>query len=169
MVTLTAAAAGSSIFAGWAGEGCSSTGVCQVTMDATRQVTATFNLVAGQPGYGSTSAPGSNINVGTVSEGSTISATLTVRETGDTTLVVTPALSGADSADYGFAPSTLTILDGGAARDLTIGCTPSTTRTLVATLTVAHNAPGSPAVYPLRCTGIVLDNYVYLPLVVRNN
>jgi hypothetical protein len=119
------------------------------------------------PGYGSIPLPGSSINVGTTDVGSTISATLTIREMGDLMLVVTPTLGGADAADYGFAPSTLTILDGGAARDLTIGCTPSVTRTLAATLAVAHNAPGSPAVYPLTCTGGV-SHYVYLPLVLRN-
>ncbi len=99
--------------------------------------------------------------------GSTVSATLTIGETGDMTLVVTPTLSGADGADLKFAPTTLTILDGGPARDLTIGCTPSITGTLAATLTVAHNAPGSPAVYPLNCTGEAL-HYIYLPLVLKN-
>jgi hypothetical protein len=166
-VTLTAAAAEGSTFAGWAGGGCGGTGACQVTMDASRHVTATFDLVANQPGYDSTPAPGSSINVGTARVGNTISVTLTIRETGDMMLVVTPTLGGADSADYGFAPSTLTILDGGAARDLTIECTPSVSRTLLATLTVAHNALGSPAVYPLSCTGVVLDNYIFLPLVLR--
>jgi hypothetical protein len=131
-------------------------------MDATRQVTATFS----QPGYGSIPAPDSSINVGTTDVGSTISATLTISETGDATLVVTPTLSGADAADFGFAPITLSIPDGGAAQHLTIGCTPSDNRTLAATLTVAHNAPGSPAVYPLSCTGGALH---YLPLVLRNH
>jgi hypothetical protein len=166
-VTLTAAAAGGSAFAGWAGEGCGGTGDCIVTMDTARHVTATFDLVPDQPGYDSTPASGSSIHVGTAPLGSTISATLTIRETGNTTLVVTPTLSGADSADYEVAPITLTILDGGAARDLTIGCTPSVSKTLVATLTVAHNAPGSPAVYSLSCTGAVLNNDIYLPLVLR--
>jgi hypothetical protein len=32
---------------------------------------------------------------------------------------------------------------------------------------VVHNAPGSPAIYPLSCTGEAL-RYVYLPLVLRN-
>jgi hypothetical protein len=169
VVTLTAVAAGGSTFAGWAGEGCSGTGACQVTMDAPRQVTATFNLAPGQPGYGSTPPPGSNIDVGTASVGTTVSTTLTIRETGDMTLVVTPTLSGADAHDFGLAPTTLTILDGGAAQDLTIGCTPSLTGTLAATLTVAHNAPGSPAVYGLSCTGAAFDYAVYLPVVVRDS
>jgi hypothetical protein len=109
------------------------------------------------------------------SVGSTISTTLTINEIGDMSLAVTPTLSGSDVADFGVTPSTLTIPDGGAAQDLIISCTPSSTgtlgtlaRTLATTLTVAHNAPGNPAVYPLRCIGGAL-RYVYLPLVIRNN
>jgi hypothetical protein len=43
-VTLTAAAATGSTFAGWTGSGCSGTGTCQVTMTEARSVTATFFL-----------------------------------------------------------------------------------------------------------------------------
>jgi hypothetical protein len=135
---------------------------------------AVFTITGGiaQPGYSSTPAPGSAINVGTANVGSTVSATLTISETGEATLVVTPTLSGADAAAFGFAPTTLTIPDGGAAQDLTISCTPSVSgtlaTTLAATLTVAHNATNSPAVYPLRCTSGTL-HYVYLPLVLRND
>ena len=42
-VTLAAAPAGNSVFAGWSG-GCSGTGSCVVTIDAAKSVTATFNL-----------------------------------------------------------------------------------------------------------------------------
>jgi len=45
-VTLAAAPAGGSSFAGWSGAGCSGTGNCQVTMDAAKSVTATFNISA---------------------------------------------------------------------------------------------------------------------------
>jgi hypothetical protein len=120
-----------------------------------------------QPGYGSTPAPGSTINVGTAGVGRTVSTALTISETGEATLGVTPTLSGPDAGDFGFAPTTLSILNGGPAQDLTISCTPSFTGTLAGTLTVAHNASGSPAVYPLRCTGEPLT-YIYLPLVLRN-
>ena len=44
-VTLTAAAATDSTFAGWTGGGCSGTGTCVVTMDQTQTVTATFSEV----------------------------------------------------------------------------------------------------------------------------
>jgi phospholipase C len=43
VVTLTATAAANSSFAGWSGGGCSGTGPCVVTFNASQQVTATFN------------------------------------------------------------------------------------------------------------------------------
>jgi hypothetical protein len=43
VVTLTAAPAASSTFAGWSGAGCSGTGTCVVTMSAAASVQATFN------------------------------------------------------------------------------------------------------------------------------
>jgi outer membrane protein assembly factor BamB len=43
-VTLSATPAGSSLFTGWSGEGCSGTGDCQVVMSKARNVTATFTL-----------------------------------------------------------------------------------------------------------------------------
>jgi hypothetical protein len=42
-VTLTAAPAAGSSFAGWSGGGCSGTGTCTTTMDADKTVTAAFN------------------------------------------------------------------------------------------------------------------------------
>jgi secreted trypsin-like serine protease len=48
-VTLTASAASGSTFAGWDGEGCSSTGACVVNMDQAREVTATFGVQASSP------------------------------------------------------------------------------------------------------------------------
>jgi hypothetical protein len=46
-VTLTASPLGGSTFAGWAGEGCSGTGTCEVVVDSAHSVTATFNLGGG--------------------------------------------------------------------------------------------------------------------------
>jgi hypothetical protein len=51
-VTLTAAAASGSTFAGWSGEGCSGTGPCTVSMTQARSVTATFNIQQAQGGGG---------------------------------------------------------------------------------------------------------------------
>jgi hypothetical protein len=137
-------------------------------MDTIRQVTATFDAKTSYPSYDSNPAPGSEISLGMTSVAGTFSATLTISETGEAALVVTPTLGGADAEEFSIAPSTLTIPDDAAAQDLTISCTPSATRTLAATLTVVHNAPGSPAVYLLNCTGRKWDT-VYLPLVVRND
>ena len=49
VVTLSASASGGSTFASWSGEGCSGTGTCIVTMSASRNVTATFNLQSSFP------------------------------------------------------------------------------------------------------------------------
>jgi len=46
VVTLTAAPASGSSFAGWSGGGCSGTGACTVTMNASTSITATFNSTA---------------------------------------------------------------------------------------------------------------------------
>jgi len=46
-VTLTAAAASGSTFAGWSGGGCSGTGNCVATMNSAQTVTATFNTSGG--------------------------------------------------------------------------------------------------------------------------
>ncbi|MCP4539001.1 MAG: hypothetical protein GY832_17840, partial [Chloroflexi bacterium] len=43
-VTLTAMASGNATFGGWSGAGCGGTADCVVTMDAAKQVTATFTL-----------------------------------------------------------------------------------------------------------------------------
>jgi uncharacterized repeat protein (TIGR02543 family) len=73
IVTLTASAASGSSFAGWTGD-CTGTGACIVTMDAVKNVTATFNtsvvptfaLTVANVGAGSVSSNPSGINCGTV-------------------------------------------------------------------------------------------------------
>jgi len=110
-------------------------------------------------GYGSTPAVGSTINVGSATVGSSVSTNLQVSETGNAALNVTShSLSGANMADFSVTPATLTIADGGAAQNLAIQCTPSGSGLRSATLTVNHNASGSPATYTLNCTGAVSIN-----------
>jgi len=106
-------------------------------------------------GYGSSPAPGSEINVGSATVGSSTSADLSVSETGDATLQVTShSLSGSNAADFSVSPATLTIPDGGGPQKLAITCTPGATGARTAILTVNHNAPDSPATYSLTCTGL---------------
>jgi ELWxxDGT repeat protein len=106
------------------------------------------------PGYGSSPAPGATITVGSALIGTPVSTTLSVSETGDAPLNVTGhSLSGTNASDFSVSPATLSIADGGAAQDLTITCTPASAGLRTATLTVTHDAPGSPASYTLACTG----------------
>jgi hypothetical protein len=51
-VTLTAAPATGSVFAGWSGGGCSGTGTCTVTLSSDQAVTATFSPSSGSGGGG---------------------------------------------------------------------------------------------------------------------
>ncbi len=119
-------------------------------MSAGVKVTA----AATAPGYGSAPAPGSIIDVGTAAVGSPVSTALQVSETGNATLnVAGHALGGANPGDFSVTPATLTLADGGAAQNLTVQCTPAAAGLRTATLTVNHNAPGSPATYTLNCTG----------------
>lgn len=70
-VTLTAASAGNSIFAGWSGGGCSGIGTCTTTIEDSTVVTATFNLksyiltaIKSGGGSGSVTSNISGINCG---------------------------------------------------------------------------------------------------------
>jgi hypothetical protein len=108
---------------------------------------------------------GSTLAVGKVKVGLPVTMTLTISEIGDATLnVISHTLSGANAADFSVSPATLSILDGGAAQSLSIRCTPGALGLRTASLSVNHNAPGSPATYTLNCTGQTL---VYLPLVIK--
>src|SRR6185369_1697576 len=57
-VTLSAVSASASFFSGWSGA-CSGTGSCTLTMDATKEVTATFDSVCSLPGSPQVISPGS--------------------------------------------------------------------------------------------------------------
>jgi subtilisin family serine protease len=90
LVTLTATPAAGSAFAGWSGGGCSGTGTCQVTLNASTTVTANFalthTLTVSTAGSGSgtvTSSP-SGINCGTACSAAYAAGT-------SVTLTATPA------------------------------------------------------------------------------
>ena len=100
-VTLTAAAATGSTFAGWSGA-CSGTGTCSVTMNAAKAVTATFN--------GTT--PAFTVSVEDVSD-LTLGATGTVATTLNANVSNAPAgttykwtASGANASSVSFSPDT---------------------------------------------------------------
>ena len=120
---------------------------------AATELTRTYDQTL-VPGYGSSPASGSTVSVGTANVGSSVSTALAVGETGSATLNVTShSLGGANPGDFSVAPATLSIADGGAAQNFTIQCTPLLAGARTATLTVNHNAAGSPATYTLNCTG----------------
>ncbi len=66
VVTLTAVADGNSTFGGWSGA-CSGTGTCSVTMDASKSVTATFNIktytITATAGTGGNIMPSGSVTV----------------------------------------------------------------------------------------------------------
>jgi len=80
-VTLTATPASGSVFAGWSGGGCSGTGTCTVTMNASTSIMATFNssavtydITATASGNGLITA----LNNPNVSQGTTGSTTVSI-------------------------------------------------------------------------------------------
>jgi len=126
-------------------------------------------VTAGTPGYASLPPAGRTIqfglDMGGVKVGATVTSTLTISETGNATLNITSlVLSGPNAADFSVSPTSFSIVDGGASQTVSITCTPARYGLRAATLTVNHNAAGSPATYTLNCTGKVM---VYLPLVLR--
>jgi hypothetical protein len=116
VIALTASPAGGSTFAGWSGGGCSGTGGCNVTLNASTSVTATFTtqtpqtfpLTVNKSGTGSgtvTSNPG-GINCGPTCTASYNSGTVV-------TLTATPAagsvFAGWSGGCSGTGPCTVTM------------------------------------------------------------
>lgn len=111
----------------------------------------TTNAVAG---FSSTPAPGSAISFGLATVGTSVNRGISVSESGSGTLQVSNiALSGPNAADFNVTPTSFNIVDGGAAVNVTVTCTPSAAAVRTATLTITHNAAGSPATYSLTCEG----------------
>ena len=108
-------------------------------------------------GYGSTPSPSGTINFGSVVKGVTLTlpTALTVSETGDATLTVSGiTITGTHAADFVLDETVpFSIVDGGAAVEVGIKFRPRAVGARSATLTVTHNAAGSPATYTLSGTG----------------
>jgi hypothetical protein len=143
-VTLTAATAAGSTFAGWSGA-CSGTGTCAVTVNATTSVTATFNtnptpvtLLVTKTGSGSgtvTSAP-SGISCGATCSQSVMPGTLL-------TLTATPAFGSSFAGWTGACSGT-----GSCAIAVNAAATATATFNLSAPST-PPDAPGNPDVIQL--------------------
>lgn len=107
------------------------------------------------PIYASSPIPGSSINFIDTSVGSTSNRTLKIENSGSATLnIITSNLSGANAGDFSVQPTSFSIDAGGGTQTVTINCTPSSTGVRSATLTITHDASGSPATYSLLCNGI---------------
>ncbi len=115
------------------------------------------------PGYSSTPTTGSNIQMGTT-QGTNVTSTITVSETGNANLNVTgvsfAAGSSAQISVTGFSPFTIT--DGsGQTQNITVSCNAATAGVFTATLNVAHNATGSPAAYSITCNVTAAPTPIY--------
>jgi len=91
VVTLTAAADGTSTFTGWSGV-CSGTGTCVVTVDAAKSVTANFDLVQYALTAGKTGAGGGTITSSPI--GIACGATCSASFTTGSLVTLTPAADG---------------------------------------------------------------------------
>jgi len=105
-VTLTATAATGSSFAGWSGAGCSGTGTCVITLNASQQVTATFNIIQNAPTLGVTLGGSGKGTVTSVPVGISCQPTCSASFTAGTqvTLNAVPA-TGSSFAAWGGACS----------------------------------------------------------------
>jgi len=116
---------------------------------------ATYDVscdVTGAPGYGSAPInPGGTINVLT-SFGVQGTAVNTISETGNADLTINSySIVGAPELTVTGPAFPFTIADGGASQNLTVLCNSPVNGVFNATLTVFHNAPGSPATYNVVC------------------
>jgi hypothetical protein len=117
--------------------------------------TVRCDVATGSAAYGSTPAPSSTLDIGTVLIGTAISNNLTIFETGGAALNINSAtISGsAEFAITAGAPP-FSIADGGTARSITITCIPTSVGLRTALLTVTTNVPSQATVtYSLACTG----------------
>lgn len=116
-------------------------------------VGAIYRISYRSPNYSSSPGAGNTIQMATT-QGNNVTTAITVSESGNANLNVTGVAFAAGSSPQisvtGFAP--FTIVDGsGQTQNITVSCSGSTIGTFNATLQVSHNAPGSPASYPIIC------------------
>ncbi len=106
---------------------------------------------ASAPGYGSSPAPGSTLAPLGTTPGVAVPRTFTVSETGNAPLVVSSVtVSGGPALTVG--PPSFNIPDGGGPVTVTVQCLSASVGVFGGTVTVTHNAAGSPASYPVSCS-----------------
>ena len=109
-------------------------------------------LAPATPGYGSAPPAGSMLMI-TTPETVTGNAMVVISETGDANLDITSySVTGGPEITVSGPMAPFTIMDGGASETLTVSCLSSTAGPYTGTLTVNHNAAGSPATYMVDCT-----------------
>jgi hypothetical protein len=106
--------------------------------------------VAAAPGYGSTPNPGQIINIATT-VGTNVNASIVVSETGTASLVVGPIVTAGSPQLSLITPANFTILDGGLPETVRIQCNAAAVGSFSTTVTIPHNAVGSPATYTVNC------------------
>ena len=139
-VTLNAAPAGGSLFTGWSGGGCASTGSCQLTLNTATTVTATFALLAATP---TASASPTTLAFGGQSMQTTApSQVVTLMNAGSGTLTITSISS---SNTQFTQTNNCTSLASAASCTINVSFTPTVQGSITGTLTIATNG-GSPTV-----------------------
>jgi hypothetical protein len=95
-----------------------------------------------------------SVSVGNVNVGSWGTATFTVGNTGNAALSVTGiTVSGTDAGQFAVSPTSFAVNVGAAAQPVTVTFTPGSTGAKSASLSIAHNAAGSPSTVSLSGTG----------------
>lgn len=121
VVTLTATAGVGRTFTGWSGGGCSGTGTCVVTMDANKDVTATFTLITytltitkSGVGNGTVTSSPAGINCGaTCAYTFNYGANVALTATPDGSSAFGPAPAGwSGSGCFGQTPTCGVVMDG---------------------------------------------------------
>lgn len=102
------------------------------------------------PGYSSSPNPGSTIPLITTPL-VTAAGQVTVSESGSADLVMSNVALTGDPEIILTSPASFSIPNGTAPQDITFQCTSAVDGSFSSTLTVTHNAAGSPATYTISC------------------
>jgi hypothetical protein len=149
VVTLTASPASGSTFGGWSGA-CTGTGTCSVTMNASKSVTASFNLSGGPiVTLSTTSLSFGNQVINTTS----VAKTVTLTNSGTGPLSISSIVVSGSFAI--FSKTCGTTLAAAAKCNVKITFTPTVLGTLTGALTFTDNAPNSPQTVALTGKGVL--------------